>query len=497
MNYVKLRTILNNIDKEEQLREFSKIYSTTEINGLHYVDFNSANNFIHIYTPSQELHYYSTCFLLKPKYDDIPINTLSSHSHEIRKFLDYLKFWEIDLLKVDLSIVLVGYVCYLRLLKIVRFPPNRAIEWSLLKKIPIHKKAEAFGKLSSIRLNKEGVMVQERFEDYPFDTIRSHIETACDYLKFLQDETHEYKNIDLAPIPIKVVYKTNKISGVTQRKISNIIFDVHAIMTKASFSKPKSSSNFIKPLSRDVMIEQDVKTFLSLIPSKDNQTKLLFYILKSFGIRRGEARNLMIPSKSIPKELYSLDFNEAKEWLLSADLGDISFDQNNNVWICHVEIREVTNFQSQFKSNINRTIPLLFPQDDLTNLLLEHLIERQIVMDEMGLDHEFLFYSNSNNSKGQPLTGGTIFSKYRSIIDGTETEEYYKKFSPHAFRHFFATHLIRIMRIPIYDVSKLLGHKDEKVTKQIYLHYLPDKDDNSTDSTAKDMIDTFRNDKGV
>ena len=41
-----------------------------------------------------------------------------------------------------------------------------------------------FGKVSSIGLNFEGIMVQDRFEDLSHNTISGIVETACKYLDF-------------------------------------------------------------------------------------------------------------------------------------------------------------------------------------------------------------------------------------------------------------------------------------------------------------------------
>ncbi|MGR5952581.1 hypothetical protein ACT7DP_08140 [Bacillus paranthracis] len=194
MDYATLKDISNILDKVVQLKEYANIYSFTEINGLHYVDFigraegkeNTTHNVIHIYTASHKLHYYGTCFLLKQKYNDTPINTISRQAHQLRRFLDFLEFWNIDLLEVDTFTVVVSFVSYLRLLKSLRATPNQALKWSLLKKVPLHERAKHFGKVSSIGLNFEGIMVQDRFEDLSHNTIRGIVETACKYLDFLK-----------------------------------------------------------------------------------------------------------------------------------------------------------------------------------------------------------------------------------------------------------------------------------------------------------------------
>lgn len=106
--------------------------------------FDGKGNIIQIYNSSHKLHYNSTCFLLKQKYTDTPINTASRQAHQLRRFLDFLEFWNIDLLEVDIFTVVVSFVSYLRLLKSLRATPNRAIEWSLLKQVPLHERAKKF-----------------------------------------------------------------------------------------------------------------------------------------------------------------------------------------------------------------------------------------------------------------------------------------------------------------------------------------------------------------
>jgi len=45
-----------------------------------------------------------------------------------------------------------------------------------------------------------------------------------------------------------------------------------------------------------------------------------------------------------------------------------------------------------------------------------------------------------------------------------------KHFTPHSLRHFFATRLIRA-GVNLYQISKVLGHSDTKITEQVYLHW--------------------------
>ncbi len=53
-------------------------------------------------------------------------------------------------------------------------------------------------------------------------------------------------------------------------------------------------------------------------------------------------------------------------------------------------------------------------------------------------------------------------------------------FGPHAFRHYFATELIR-KGVPIKLVSVILGHSSVVITEQIYCHLLPEDTTGLTD----------------
>ena len=52
----------------------------------------------------------------------------------------------------------------------------------------------------------------------------------------------------------------------------------------------------------------------------------------------------------------------------------------------------------------------------------------------------------------------------------------------HSLRHTFATHLLQA-GIPIYEVSKLLGHSSVKVT-EVYSHHIPNQMHSSVEKIA-------------
>ncbi|MHB0864940.1 tyrosine-type recombinase/integrase [Paenibacillus sp. SEL3] len=89
-------------------------------------------------------------------------------------------------------------------------------------------------------------------------------------------------------------------------------------------------------------------------------------------------------------------------------------------------------------------------------------------------DHGYLFVSESNNSKGKPLSKKGVYSKYNNLADdlfqrtggSVDLRSYY----PHTFRHLFATSLLLRYRRPSEEISKWLGHSSVVITRDTYIH---------------------------
>jgi integrase len=55
----------------------------------------------------------------------------------------------------------------------------------------------------------------------------------------------------------------------------------------------------------------------------------------------------------------------------------------------------------------------------------------------------------------------------------------------HSLRHVFATWALHDARIPIEDLSRLMGHSSTRVTQDIYIHVRDDMFDRFFDATAQ------------
>ncbi|MDR4920290.1 site-specific integrase [Bacillus thuringiensis] len=482
-----------NSNHDNRLMQYAKIYAKKQINGLNYVDFNTECNVIVLSSPEHKTHHFPTCFLLHKKHLNKSINTIQRDAQNLKKFLDYLLIWKVDILDCnDLLLLLRGFVDYLQLIQKWK-PKSRAIEWSLLKKVPLHEGALTFNKIISFKRSKQTFTGKVAFGEYYGGEIKNIIGTVVEYLHFIGTRTEKYKNLDLNQLPIKLFTRSNTFLSSTLGAVTQSTYSVMGILTYAGINELDCTSN-IEPLSEEVFTEEELNWFMCSIPNVNIHDRLLFTILQWFGLRRGAASNLMIDSTTLPQDLYLMDYNDARTNIKERLRGDIQFEQGPNLWACYIVRRNTMSlrYDSRIKSK-NYQIPLVFPhsQEKFLDLLTEYLIERQVVMKEAKKKHDFLFISNANNSMGEPIGGGTIYSKFQKIVKNSKFKEQLSKFSPHTFRHFFATYLIRVQKEKIEDVSSWLGHSDTEITRKIYVHYLPNPSHRKHPSFVREMVDHF------
>lgn len=216
------------------------------------------------------------------------------------------------------------------------------------------------------------------------------------------------------------------------------------------------------------------------------------------GLRVSEAAGIWIDIESIPKDLFHMDHLDAKSLLKKNIQGDIRYSNlYEGFWVCEVVNRNNLDFRSGIKNrNAQRMIRLdkNFSEDDFTMLLFEALRERRKFIRHEIKDHGYLFVSQNHKNMGASITGSTIARKYENIIKRRlppEEQNVFQRFSPHSFRHFYATYLIRVLQRPIYDVSRSLGHQNTEITRETYLHFLPESYQDLDESTSNDMVKTF------
>ena len=112
------------------------------------------------------------------------------------------------------------------------------------------------------------------------------------------------------------------------------------------------------------------------------------------------------------------------------------------------------------KGRKRRTIPL--------NSACQQMLRELHRLDSQPNDPIFTSNSSKKGEHGKPVSRHALHQQCKKIAEQLAIP----LFGPHSLRHWFATQLIR-KGIPIYHVSRLMGHASVKTTEQIYIHILP------------------------
>lgn len=474
MSYDKLMEIENLEDVNLRLRKHANYYSNNEINGLHYVNFDKDTNTISISCPNHRTHHLATCFLIKEKKDK-SINTVRKRAYDLKKFLDFLLVWNIDLLECDLLHLITSFVSYLRCIDPSPAPlfSDTMVFYSTLKKLPLNVTANSLGKVVKIGYQSNGFMASNSWEDSSYNAIRNIVSSSIKYINFLKEKSTMYKKLNTDEFPVKSVKKQSALSGTITSNSTVSAIDIDYILLTAGMKKKRYTSAY-RSLDLKVLQLEEIDEFMDSLPENNYQNKLLFTILKCFGLREGEASSLQVDVSKLSQEFMYMDFNDAIKHLKENLTGDIEYDSRIEKWVCHVNPDASTMYNQQSKTGA-RNIPLIFTETNFEFYLYYGLVEREILMSRDNRKHNFLFVSRSSKEgRGNPITGDTVYTRFKYYSDklnasgGIDLTDY----SPHSIRHFFATYLIKSKKYNLLDVSKFLGHSSELVTLRTYYHFM-------------------------
>ena len=491
MSYNDLLNIEDIFLTKDRLKKHVKYYEKKYINGLHYVYHDRNSNNISICNPNHRTNHLATTYLLKLRNTE-SINTVRRHAYAIKKLLDFLLVWDIDLKETDLLYLMQGFVSYLRCIETNPVPKfkNGDFFYSTLKKIPLNNSALSCGRVISIGYNKDGFMDSENWSSNSYNAIKSILSASVNYITFLNEKTKEFEDINLKTLPVKKATTKNSLLSGTLGNACVYKTDLDFIMSESGFKKPKVMP-FENCVSTDVLNLNEVDMLIDTISKTNHQNRLLFTTLKCFGLRAGEAANLEIDTSDLP-ELIFIDKGEAIGILKEKLKGDIRFDNKLKKWICYVVPRENENrFDIQTKTG-GRAVHLVIPNSNFEEHLLLGIIHRDIVMNNNEISHKKLFIKVSHkDNPGQPITGSTINFRFSYLAEKLKLDSEYDltSYSPHDIRHFYATHLISQLHYEAFEVSKLLGHASVEITIQRYYHFIDSK---TLDDENKKIYEKFK-----
>lgn len=184
----------------------------------------------------------------------------------------------------------------------------------------------------------------------------------------------------------------------------------------------------IKEFDQGVRVLSKEQIELILNACKVERDRLLFELLLFTGMRIGEALSLDIHSIGISQ--------------IHSSIQDLLMKPNNHDFL-------KGNRQRQQKTGVRDLfIPSLL-MEKLTNYYEKTWMK---IYEKKEMQHDYFFISEFHNNLGEPLSYQAVWNRCRKI--GQETGVF---FSPHDFRHTFATALAR-NKVGIERLSKLLGH---------------------------------------
>lgn len=184
----------------------------------------------------------------------------------------------------------------------------------------------------------------------------------------------------------------------------------------------------IKEFDRGIRVLSKEQIEIILNACKMERDRLLFELLLFTGIRIGEALSLDIQSIGIAQNIF--------------DVQEIRMKPNND------DFQKGSRYRQQ-KTGVRN----LFIPTQLMNKLSDYYERVWLkIYEQKEMEHEYFFISEFHNNLGEPLSYQAVWDRCRKI--GKEIGIY---FTPHDFRHTYATTLAR-NKIGIDKLKKLLGH---------------------------------------
>lgn len=258
------------------------------------------------------------------------------------------------------------------------------------------------------------------------NSILAYMRDLIDYSNFLQQEreVNEVEDSTIADVEayVKSLYDTHASRSISRRIVS--LRNYYIFLTKEGILKKNIMSHFALPKTKQylptVLSEKEVREILDGIEMKDpisTRNRVMMELLYATGIRVSELTNLSLAQVNIKMQYLKV-------------LG---------------------------KGNKERYIPMT----SYVTLLLKKYVEeeRSFFLEQQDSSYVFL------TKKGNPISREQVYQIVQKI---SQDSTVIKHFSPHSFRHTFATHLLE-NGADLRSIQELLGHSDINTTT-VYTH---------------------------
>lgn len=279
------------------------------------------------------------------------------------------------------------------------------------------------------------------------------------FISFLVHPNH--KNLVLVPLPKRKGKTVNRILSTVrdfykylnifyfisnpfenEKVLINMPINKNGLLAHVRTNKTTKSIYKVKEKTKQIRIIQSDEYHKIFNSFKLERDKLIFKLLFFTGARIGEILSLKIQ-----------------------DIKTINASNNVQSIILSDEIED-ENIRRRQKTG---TRTLFIPNSLWYELNTYYMNEWDNIWNKIEFEHDYVFITNSNRSKGKPISYSTINSKINEVSRLTKI-----KFTAHDIRHTFATNLAR-NKTDISTIQKLLGHKNPS-TCAIYIQLAKDED---------------------
>ena len=210
------------------------------------------------------------------------------------------------------------------------------------------------------------------------------------------------------------------------------------------------------------------ENIVKLIPSRFKKYKPFLEHISSGKPIKKNILKLKVPNrkiKTLSSEQIRLIIESAtniRNKLLLSILYDsgLRIDEALTLWIedFNISKHSITVRKSKTDTGEGR---IVYVTSDTMNLFQDYLY---YIHDAQGFDTNYVFVKLRGENKGQPLDYSSTIAFIERMIEKINI-----KFTPHMFRHTFATELHE-NGVDVAVIQKLLGHAHVQTTIQTYLH---------------------------
>lgn len=318
------------------------------------------------------------------------------------------------------------------------------------------------------------------------NTLKSYCYHLKLYFQFLEQANKQYVDVNLDLLSdfiswLRNPYQSNNVSPLKEQKAKRVESTINTILT-CVFS-------FYDYLERTDYFQNDIVKKATKLTSGNHRKfkSFLHHINKGKPVKvnilklKEPRRRIKVLRNTQIEDIHNCCNNLRDKLLLSLLYeGGLRITEALTLWIEDFDIgsNSIIVRKSKTRAGEGRRV---YVTEQTINLFQDFLID----FHADDIDTNFVFFKLRGANKGQPLDYPTVRSLVLRIQKKTGIN-----FTPHMFRHTYATELLR-NGVNVKVIQELLGHEQVQTTMNLYLH--PSDEDIRSEYNRAQNSKMFRN----